>query len=121
MAGLCLAGAGLAVHLAVTSFTLSWIHTIEKVPWQEDWRVEPDALVLVQSRIKGSGAGMDPPPQAKPVDGWYAWAPDNPRRDKVVLRREAGIADWTFCAPDVPCTEIGKLLDADPLTLTPCP
>ena len=119
---LCLMGAGLTVHLAVASFTLGWTHTIERVPWEEDWRVEPQALVLIQSRIKGSGAGMEPPPQARLVDGWYAWAPDNPSRVEIVLRRAAGVADWRLCAPELGCRTLGALLgvEADPVTLAPC-
>lgn len=121
--GLCLAGAGLTIHLAAASFTLAWTHTIEKVPWEEDWRVEAGALVLVQSRVKGSGAGMEPPAQARFVDGWYAWAPDNPRRDRIQLRRASGVVDWTLCAPGLPCAPLGQVLgaDADPVTLSPCP
>jgi len=122
MATLCLAGAGLVVHLAVNAFTLGWTHTIEKIPWEEDWRVEPDALVLTQSRIRGSGAGMEPPPDAKLVGGWYTWAPENPRRTEIVLRRAPGIADWRFCPGGKDCRPIGTVLgrDADPVTLQPC-
>ena len=120
---LCLAGAGLTVHLAVASFTLAWTHTIEKIPWEEDWRVEADARVRTQSRVQGSGAGMEPPAYAKLTDGWYAWAPENPRRTSIQLRRASGLADWTFCAPGIPCAPLGKVLgaDADPVTLSPCP
>ena len=119
---LCLIGAGLSVHLAVASFTLGWTHTIERVPWEEEWRVEPRALVLTQSRVKGSGAGMEPPPQARLVDGWYVWAPDNSRRAEIVLRRARGIADWRFCAMETGCTTVGALLgvNADPVKLAPC-
>ncbi len=122
MAGLCLAGAGLVVHLAVNAFTLGWTHTIEKIPWEEDWRVDPDALVLTQSRIKGSGAGMDPPPNAKLVDGWFAWVPENPSRTQIILRRETGIADWKFCPEGKDCRPLGSVLgvDADPVILRPC-
>src|SRR5439155_12543371 len=61
---LCLASAGVVKILALAAFTLVWTHSIEKVDWQEDWRVTPDGLELVQARIKGSGAGMEPPPGA---------------------------------------------------------
>jgi hypothetical protein len=47
--------------LALAAFTLVWTHSIEKVDWQEDWHVTPDGLELVQARVKGSGAGMEPP------------------------------------------------------------
>jgi hypothetical protein len=32
-------------------------------------------LELVQARVKGSGAGMEPPPEARLVDGWFQWQP----------------------------------------------
>ena len=60
--GLCVAAAGITLQLAATAFTLGWSHTVEHLPWQEDWRVEGGRLVLDTVRIKGSGAGMDPAP-----------------------------------------------------------
>ena len=72
---LCLASAGIVKTLAVAAFTLAWTHSIEKVDWQEDWRVTPQGLELVQARVKGSGAGMEPPSDARLVDGWFQWQP----------------------------------------------
>jgi hypothetical protein len=59
---LCLAAGAVAASLAIDSFTLSWIHSIEKIRWEEDWRIEAGALVVTEARIRGSGAGMEPPP-----------------------------------------------------------
>ena len=117
---LCVAGAGLVVQLAVQSFTLGWMHTIEKVPWEESWRVEPTQLVITEARIKGSGAGMEPPPDARLDHGWYVWAPSNNTRKEIVLRL-SGIGTWTFCA-DGKCRPIQDVLgrEADPISLTPC-
>ena len=72
---LCLASAGIAKTLSIAAFTLAWTHSIEKVEWQEDWRVTPQGLELVQARVKGFGAGMEPPPEARLVDGWFQWQP----------------------------------------------
>ena len=120
---LCLTGAGLSLHLGLTAFTLAWTHTVERTAWEEDWRVEADTLVLTQSRIKGSGAGMDPPPHATRIDGWFAWAPSDPRRSFIAIRRAPGIDDWQLCPVGMGCKLIGELLspDADPVTLTSCP
>ena len=30
------------LRLAVSAFTLAWSHTVEHLPWQEDWRVDGD-------------------------------------------------------------------------------
>jgi hypothetical protein len=59
--------------LALAAFTLAWTNSVEKVEWQEDWRVTPQGLQLVSARVKGSGAGMEPPPEARLSDGWFQW------------------------------------------------
>src|SRR5205823_3073494 len=41
---LCLVSAGVTKTLAVAAFTLAWTHSIEKIEWQEDWRVTPAGL-----------------------------------------------------------------------------
>lgn len=123
---LCILGGGKVATLAVAGFTLAWTHTVERIPWEEDWRIDGDRLVLEESRVKGSGAGMDPPPEARLVDGWYAWRPGE-SREKIVLRRapveQAG--DWRFCPHDAAgtrraCRPMGEIVDADPVTLQPC-
>lgn len=123
MSGLCLAGGGAVVKLATTAFTLAWMHTVEHLPWQEDWRVEAGRLVLVESRIKGSGAGMEPPPEARLVEGFYTWSPPDGARKEILLRRSPapGVGDWTLCA-EGSCRPLGELLppDADPVRLYPC-
>jgi hypothetical protein len=40
---LCLAAGALSAVLAINAFTLSWIHSIEKIRWEEDWRIEAAA------------------------------------------------------------------------------
>ena len=122
---LCLAAAGVALQLAVGTFTLAWRHTVEHVPWQEDWRVDRDRLVLEEVRVKGSGAGMEPPPDAMLIGGWYVWHPVDATRERIVLRRAAdhgAIGDWQLCAADRPCASLGELVGAesDPVTLSPC-
>lgn len=120
---LCLAGAGAVVRLAIGAFTLAWTHTVEKTPWEESWRVTDQALVLTESRVKGSGAGMDPAPGARLVDGWYVWQPRDGARDRIVLLRNAATDDWRVCAEGMPCATLGALIggDADSVTLSPCP
>ena len=122
---LCVLGGGKLASLAVAGFTLAWTHTVERIPWEEDWRVEPDRLVLETSRVKGSGAGMDPAPEARLVDGWYQWHPNETRRE-IVLRRMEGVGDWRLCTAgekehDRNCRALGDVVDADPVTLRPCP
>jgi hypothetical protein len=119
---LCLAAAGLAVELAISSFTLAWTHTIERTAWEEDWAIEAGWLVLVEARVKGSGAGMEPPPEAVLRNGFYAWTPDLPPRKAVTLRRAPQAGDWRLCAADR-CAALADWLgaEADPVTLHACP
>jgi hypothetical protein len=116
---LCLAAPGVAVAIATSSFTLAWTHTIERTLWQERWRVESDRLVLVEARVKGSGAGMEPPPEARLLGGFYVWEPHAERRS-IELRRDPRAGDWRLCAAGR-CADLGDWLrsDADPVTLRP--
>lgn len=118
---LCLAAGAVSLALAWSSFTLSWIHSVEKIEWQEDWRVTPSALELTEARVKGAGAGMEPPPEARFADGWWHYRPTIPPLPRVVLARSDATADWRLCH-DARCVDLGKLASADvpTVTLSPC-
>jgi hypothetical protein len=94
---LCLASAGVMKMLSVAAFTLAWTHSIEKSDWQEDWRITPQGLELVQARIKGSGAGMEPPPEARLIDGWFQWQPARAPLPEVVLGNSGSAGEWRLC------------------------
>jgi hypothetical protein len=94
---LCLASAGSIKALAVAAFTLAWTHSIEKVDWQEDWRITAKGLELVEARVKGSGAGMEPPPEARLVDGWFRWKPERPAMNEVTLGNSGAAGEWRLC------------------------
>src|SRR5690242_18032325 len=94
---LCLAFAGGVKALAVAAFTLAWIHSIEKVEWQEDWRITANGLELVEARVKGSGAGMEPPPEAQLSRGWFRWKPARPAMDEVTLGNSGAAGEWRLC------------------------
>ena len=95
---LCLASAGIVKALSIATFTLVWTHSIEKTDWQEDWRVTPEGLVLTQARVKGSGAGMEPGPGARLINGWYQWRPEGGPRPTVVLANSGAAGEWRLCA-----------------------
>ncbi len=94
---LCLASAGTIKALSVAAFTLVWTHSIAKVDWQEDWRVTPAGLELVQARVKGTGPGMEPPPEARLVDGWFQWQPKRAPMREVVLGNSGAAGEWRLC------------------------
>ncbi|OFP38070.1 DUF1850 domain-containing protein [Corynebacterium sp. HMSC071B10] len=41
----------------VDSISLAWVHSIEKTPWEERYRVEDEHLVLTDVYLKSFGAG----------------------------------------------------------------
>jgi len=107
--GLCLVSAGVTTMLQVTAFTLVWTHSVEKVDWQEDWRIDGGALRLVAARVKGSGAGMEPPPEARLVDGWWHWAPQVAAPPELVLGNSGAAGEWRICTGRV-CQALSDIL-----------
>jgi len=104
---LCLLASGKLTVMAVTAFSLSWTHSVEKVRWQEDWRVTPAGLVLVEARVKGSAAGMEPPEDAVLKDGWWAYRPHVGPQARVLLARSGATGDgWKLCSAEG-CTVLG--------------
>ena len=120
---LCLASAGVVKTVAVAAFTLVWTHSIEKVDWQEDWRVTPGGLELVQARVKGSGAGMEPPPEARLVDGWFQWRPERPPLPQLVLGNSGAAGEWRLCH-DGSCRTLSEIfghpIGANAITISGC-
>jgi hypothetical protein len=94
---LCLISAGVVKTLSSVAFTLVWTHSVERIDWQEDWRITPQGLELVQVRVKGSGAGMEPPPEARLVDGWFQWQPRRAPMPEVALANSGAAEEWRLC------------------------
>ena len=105
---LCLASAGVVKTLSVVAFTLVWTHSIEKTEWQEGWRVTPEGLELVQARVKGFGAGMEPAPDARLVDGWFQWQPKRAAMPEVVLANSGAAGEWRLCS-DGNCRTLSEI------------
>ena len=118
---ICLAAGALLISLGASEITLSWRHSVQKSLWEEVWRQGPGGLVLIEARIQGSGAGMDPPDGAKLVDGFWRWKPTLPALPEVVMRRSGATADWRVCV-EGRCRPLDELLpvDADPVVMKPC-
>lgn len=110
---LCIVAGGVKQVLAVTAFTLSWTHTVERTQWIEFWDVGADGLSVVEARIQGSGAGMEPPEDAKLVDGYWVYHPHLPAQRRVVLANSgAGHSVWTLCHGDQ-CQTLGVMSNPD--------
>jgi hypothetical protein len=118
---LCLVRAGVTVAVAASHFTLSWMHSIEKIRWEEVWRVTPAGLVIDDARIRGSGAGMDPPDGAVLRDGVWHYRPALPPQPSVTLAASGFTPDHTLCAQGR-CQPLGRwIAGSGPVTLQSCP
>lgn len=123
MTGLCLAVAGAAASLMlpIDGFTLSWTHSVEKVEWQETWRIAAGRLELVAARVRGSGAGMEPPDDARWEAGWWVYRPDLAPLERLVLAHSSFTADYTLCAGGT-CWPLSALVPGEaPVELHACP
>ncbi|MCM2342545.1 DUF1850 domain-containing protein [Rhodoferax sp.] len=91
------------VFVPVTEFTLAWTHSIEKVRWEEDYAVRLDPLSsqpllhAVQARVRGSAAGMEPPPDAVLRQGWYHYTPAITSPPELRLTRSEFTPDYEVC------------------------
>ncbi len=97
MSVLCLATATAVVTLAAPAFTLAWNHSIEHVRWEEDYRIVGKRLELVEARVQGSAAGMEPPPDARFAGGWWHYAPRDRWHDELRLTRSPYTTDYELC------------------------
>ncbi|MDP2095951.1 MAG: DUF1850 domain-containing protein [Hydrogenophaga sp.] len=102
--GICLALAASStapVFVPAERFTLAWTHSIEKVRWEEDYAVTPSpsppTLHALAARVRGSAAGMEPPDDARLVNGWYTYTPQMRHPPELRLTRSEFTADYELC------------------------
>ena len=119
----CLSAGVLAAALATNSFTLAWTHSIEKIRWEEDWRVGNAALQVVAARIRGSGAGMEPPPDALLRDGVWHYRPDLAPLESLTLRHSPYAGEYELCIA-TECRPLSERLPGLPseavVKISPC-
>lgn len=116
MSGLCLAAAALSVALPIQDFTLAWTHSIEKIRWEEDYRIEGTQLILSEARILGTGAGMEPPEGSVLKDGVYHYHPELRTVQRLNLARSVYVADYELCWDGIchPMKEVAGPVDTAP-------
>jgi hypothetical protein len=121
-AALCIVVGTALVSIPAQHVTLRWQHTVEKILWEEDYVVAGDWLYLSGARVQGSGAGMEPPPDAIKVgDSWHYRPADRWHRAVVLARSEFG-RDYEVCIDGI-CKPLSTWAPG-PLartTLSPCP
>ncbi len=120
---LCLSAGTLVASLAVQAFTLAWTHSIEKVRWEEDWRIAGDRLEIVAARIRGTGAGMEPPAGAVLQAGTWHYRPAVAPLPALTLRHSPHAAGYELCAGGL-CRLLAGLLPGLPddavVEIVPC-
>jgi hypothetical protein len=116
---LCLVVGAALYTLPAARFTLRWQHTVEKVLWEEDYVVAGEWLYLSGARVRGSGAGMEPPTDAVKVgDAWHYRPSQRWLRQLDLARSEFG-PDYELCA-DGRCRALRTVAPLGPTTLRPC-
>lgn len=109
MSMLCLAAAAMSVALPLQGFTLAWTHSIEKIRWEEDYRIVAYQLQLTEARIRGTGAGMEVPDGAVLKGGVWHYRPALPLLPRLNLARSGYVADYELCWDGV-CREMGEIV-----------
>lgn len=84
-------------QLPTPAFTLAWDHTIEKIRWEEDYRVTPDGLLLGEARVRGSGAGMEIPDGAVLREDAWHYQRQVPPLQPLRLGRTPEAGDYQLC------------------------
>lgn len=94
---------------------------MEHTGWQEDYQITPAGLELVQARVKGSGAGMEPPPDAILKNDWWVYTPHlQPLPELNLAASGATGGGWHVCSPQLKdCLDLGEQAQAS-IKVTPC-
>ncbi len=118
---MCLAASALMASVPASHVTLRWKHSIEKIWWEEDYTVAGNWLVITGARIRGSGAGMEPPPNAVLQGGVWHYELGDPWRKEVVLARSSYVQDYDLCV-NRHCRSLGAWIPVEPgpTTMTAC-
>lgn len=88
------------------------MHSVEKTAWEERYRVDGKMLSLVGARIQGSGAGMDPPPDAQFRNGWWTWRPTIGPLPAIRLTLSSFTRDYDLCWRGR-CQSLHRLVSTD--------
>jgi hypothetical protein len=109
---ICLLVAGVVrATIPAAEFTLSWEHSVQKSRWEERYLATASGLVLIEARVQGTGAGMEPPSTATLREGWWTWHPQTPVPE-LRLTRSNYARDYVLCWKER-CSELDTLIGAN--------
>ena len=96
---LCIAAAGglVIVSLPAAAFDLVWTHSTEAVTWRETYHVSNRGLRLHEASVRGSAAGMEPPPGSVLVTGGWRYTPEVPLLQRLLLAHSEFAGDYQLC------------------------
>jgi hypothetical protein len=122
LAALCIVAGAVAATVPTARFTLAWQHSVEKVLWEEDYRIAGGWLLATGARIRGSGAGMEPPDGSVLQAGVWHYRPAGRWLRELVLARSGFTPDYRLCF-DGRCRPLSHWVpvDAGSTSLRPCP
>ncbi len=109
MIALCLSAGALSATLFTQSFTLSWMHSVEKIRWEEEWKIENTSLLLTSARVRGSGAGMEPPLGSVFREGAWHYTPHIAPLKQLLLAHSPYTKEYDLCI-DFTCKPISAYL-----------
>lgn len=114
-----LAAAALVV-LPTQSITLSWLHTVEKTTWEEDYAASAAGVTITEARIEAFGAGMEPPASAVREGRWWRYRPSMARMS-VDLANSAFAGGYTICWNST-CRPLASIVArGEPVSITSSP
>lgn len=104
---ICVITAAVLLTLPGDGFRLSWVHSVEKTLWSEEWVAVDRQLKLVSAQVQGSGAGIALPDDAMRVQGGWKWIPSlGPQRQLNLAASGATLSGWEICS-ETQCQSVG--------------
>lgn len=88
------------IDLPDATFTLKWMHSIEKSGWEETWRVTKDGFMPVLAKIRTGGSGMEPPTSSIFREGWYEYIPTVGPVSDIIIPDSDFTLPMQFCVQD---------------------
>ena len=112
--------AGALVVLPTQSITLSWLHSVEKTTWEEDYAASAAGVAITEARIEAFGAGMEAPASAVRDGRWWRYRP-SVARTSVDLANSTFAGGYTICWNST-CRPLASIVTrGEPVSITSSP